>query len=368
MRQARLRTISCVILTLLTLLGGLSTARPAHAVTERCFPETGQCLDGRFRQYWEDNGGLSVFGFPMTGARDEVNRDTGQTYLTQWLERNRFEAHPENAPPYDVLLGRLGDDLLLQQGRRWQDEPRETGPRQNCLWFPQTGRNVCDQMAGRGFRSYWSSHGLKDPRLNSFEASLALFGLPLTTARTETNSSGDTVLTQWFERARFEWHPNNPAAFQVLLGRLGAEALAELGGGPTVFTRANIYLIALEDNGQSGPKIGCNDSVIPVVTEFPPTTAPLTAALERMLAMKDQFFGESGLYNALYQSDLRLERAAVENGRATIRLTGQLRLGGVCDNPRVEAQIAQTALQFSSVREVAILLNGRPLADVLSGR
>ncbi len=39
----------------------------------------------------------------------------------------------------------------------------------------------------------------------------------------ETNSSGDTVLTQWFERARFEYHPNNPAAFRVLLGLLGNE-------------------------------------------------------------------------------------------------------------------------------------------------
>jgi hypothetical protein len=39
----------------------------------------------------------------------------------------------------------------------------------------------------------------------------------------ETNSSGDRVLTQWFEGARFEWHPRNPRAFKVLLGRLGAE-------------------------------------------------------------------------------------------------------------------------------------------------
>jgi hypothetical protein len=34
---------------------------------------------------------------------------------------------------------------------------------------------------------------------------------------------GTTVLAQWFERARFEWHPDNPAAYRVLLGRLGAE-------------------------------------------------------------------------------------------------------------------------------------------------
>jgi hypothetical protein len=33
-------------------------------------------------------------------------------------------------------------------------------------------------------------------------------------------------LTQWFERARFEYHPDNATEFQVLLGRLGAEVLA----------------------------------------------------------------------------------------------------------------------------------------------
>ena len=34
---------------------------------------------------------------------------------------------------------------------------------------------------------------------------------------------GQPFLVQWFERARFEWHPDNPTAYRVLLGRLGAE-------------------------------------------------------------------------------------------------------------------------------------------------
>jgi len=41
-------------------------------------------------------------------------------------------------------------------------------------------------------------------------------------------------------------------------------------------------------------------------------------------------------------------------------------LGGVCDAPRVEAQIEQTALQFSTVHEVAVFINDVPLEDVLS--
>ena len=49
----------------------------------------------------------------------------------------------------------------------------------------------------------------------------------------ETNSSGFTVLTQWFERARFEYVPTNPDPYKVLLGRLGAEAYDPSAGGPT---------------------------------------------------------------------------------------------------------------------------------------
>ena len=181
------------------------TVRPAVAQsTALCFPNLPgitNCIDARFREYWEQNGGLPVFGFPIGPARQEVNADTGRSYLTQWFERNRFELHPENAAPYDVLLGRLGAERLGQQGRSWQAEGRENGARPGCLWFEQTGHNVCNQQGGLGFRRYWETHGLQDPQLNSYQRSLALFGLPVTEPRMETNATGDTVLTQWFERA-----------------------------------------------------------------------------------------------------------------------------------------------------------------------
>jgi uncharacterized protein YkwD len=215
---------SYVISLLILLTLGLPLHH-ASARTERCFPETGHCIDGRFLQFWEQHGGLPVFGYPISAAQPELNRDTGQTYLTQWFERNRFEHHPENSPPYDVLLGRLGDDLLLNAGRRWRDDSPAQQLGGDCLWFAQTGRNVCDQEAGLGFKSYWQSHGLEfDGRAGySFEESLALFGLPLTEPRIETNTSGDTVLTQWFERARFEWHAGNARPYRVLLGLAGNE-------------------------------------------------------------------------------------------------------------------------------------------------
>src|SRR4029078_6880166 len=100
----------------------------------QCFPETNQCISGRFRQYWEQNGGLAVFGYPISSAHEERNADTGKSYLTQWFERNRCEAHPENTVPYDVLLGRLGNDRLLQTGHDWGQESRENGPPRGWRW------------------------------------------------------------------------------------------------------------------------------------------------------------------------------------------------------------------------------------------
>jgi len=203
-------------------------ARTRAQVDRRCFPETGQCIEGRFREFWEQNGGLPVFGLPKTAARVEVNREDGKQYLTQWFERNRFELHPTIPPPYDVLLGRLGDDRLRLVGINWQNLPPASGEQANCLWFEQTRHTVCDQAGGLGFQTYWLTHGLRDPQLSPFDQSLALFGNPLSEARLEVSpTNGETYLTQWFERARFEWHDReSDDQYKVLLGLLGNEVRA----------------------------------------------------------------------------------------------------------------------------------------------
>jgi hypothetical protein len=102
------------------------------------------------------------------------------------------------------------------------------------MWFEETGHNICDQSPDGGFKTYWQTHGLQTPGLSAYARSLQLFGLPLTVAQMETNSSGETVLTQWFERARFEWHPANPQLYRVLLGLIGHE-MASAGPSQPAF-------------------------------------------------------------------------------------------------------------------------------------
>lgn len=212
-----------VLLVLVLLLAPLPSVQAEDGPEPLCFPETNQCLEGIFKLYWENYGGLMRFGYPLAPADLEYSVDTNRVVLAQWLERVRMESHPDNPAPYQILFGRLGDERLRQLGIDWQTLPRENGPRAGCLWFPETGHNVCDQERGNGFKTYWQTHGLRGAGLTTYQGSLALFGFPLTEARVETNSSGDTVLMQWFERARFEWHPNNPRNYKVLLGHLGRE-------------------------------------------------------------------------------------------------------------------------------------------------
>ncbi len=182
----------------------------------RYFPETGHTLGGGFRTYWEQNGGLPIFGFPISEEFTEISSD-GRPVTVQYFERHRFEWRPEHAPPYNVLLSRIGDDILRRQGRDWMTF-EQSGPISGCRYFAETNQSVCEP-----FLSYWQRNGLEfDGRPGkSYAESLALFGLPLSTPQVEETRPGTVVIVQWFERARFELHPDG----QVLLGLLGNELL-----------------------------------------------------------------------------------------------------------------------------------------------
>ena len=130
---------------------------------------------------------------------------------------------------------------------------------------------------------------------------------------------------------------------------------------PGGFTITRIHLVSLNDGGP----LGCGDTLVPVTQEIPATYGVLRATLERLLSIKTQYYGESGLYNALYQSDLTISEVRIDNRVATIRLTGQIVMGGVCDAPRIQAQLEQAALQFSTVDQVQIFINGNRLQQVI---
>jgi hypothetical protein len=184
------------------------------------FPETGHTLRGTFQTYWRAHGGLPIFGYPTSEEFVERGED-GRDYVVQYFERHRLELHPENAAPYNVLLSRLGDQILQGGGRSWFAFPKGA-PQPGCQYFEATGHSLCEPFLG-----YWRSNGLElDGRRGKTQAeSLALFGAPISEPQIETLSDGRHYTVQWFERARFEDH--GPQG--VLLGLL-ANDLAQARG------------------------------------------------------------------------------------------------------------------------------------------
>ena len=125
-------------------------------------------------------------------------------------------------------------------------------------------------------------------------------------------------------------------------------------------------LIALLDTAQAsnGPSRGC-DRVVMINQHIATTTTPLTSALNMLFAISTTTVNGWFNYIPRTSATLQFSSATVVNGTANIYLTGSLSgLAGVCDNPRAEIQIQETALQFPTVQQVQLYLNNQPVATL----
>ncbi len=170
-----------------------------------CFAITNQCIGGQFLARWRASGGLAINGYPLS-AEFRQQLEDGKTYLVQYFERVRMEYHPENAPPQDVLLGQFGRSILAGVNGA---PTSAVSPRDGFVHFADTQHNVAPD-----FFAYWQASG-----------GLAQFGYPLTEEFTQKLPDGKEYTVQYFERARFERHPENAAPYNVLLGQFGREIL-----------------------------------------------------------------------------------------------------------------------------------------------
>lgn len=183
------------------------------------FPATGHTLRGGFKQYWEDHGGLPIFGYPISDVFIEERPEDGRTYTVQYFERSRFEYHPyqpeDNSIPFGVMLGRLGDQITAaRQAAGEEPFTRVTAPDDPCVtYFPETGHTL-----RAGFKQYWEEHG-----------GLEIFGYPISEEFVEVNpDDGQLSTVQYFERSRFEYHPEHRGTpGEVLLTRLGNMVLKD---------------------------------------------------------------------------------------------------------------------------------------------
>jgi hypothetical protein len=212
MSSRRLRVSWLTTLALVLAVGFGSSSIPASAQSgSKTFTETGKTVNGRFLQYWETHGGLAQQGFPISNELGEVSDTDGKLYTVQYFERAVFEYHPENPVPNDVLLSLLGS--IRYKAKYPGGAPNQTPNRTSgAVLFKETGKYL-----GGLFLQYWQSHG-----------GLVQQGFPITDEFEEKSDlDGKTYRVQYFERAVFEMHPENPSPHNVLLAQVGTFRYAE---------------------------------------------------------------------------------------------------------------------------------------------
>ncbi len=203
--------LSVVILAMIPRLASATTAMPADVATYEAtaaphyFTETGFWVSDPFLSFWQDHGGLGTFGYPIS----RVFYQDG--FFKQYFQRAVFERHDENAgTPYIVLLTRLGSLTTVDRRSEAPFQPVASAPDSGCFYYTETRHSLCGT-----FLNFWKAHG-----------GLASFGYPISEPFDEVSQTdGKSHLVQYFERTRFELHPENAAPYNVLLGLLGSEAL-----------------------------------------------------------------------------------------------------------------------------------------------
>ncbi len=84
---------------------------------------------------------------------------------------------------------------------------------------------------------------------------------------------------------------------------------------------------------------------------------PIRQALIQLLKGPTPAERDSGYSSGL--DGLRLVRLTTYRHRATIHLRGHLQLAGVLSEPRMRLQVRRTMLQFTRIRHVTLIINGR---------
>jgi hypothetical protein len=98
----------------------------------------------------------------------------------------------------------VGQELAAKRALSWS---RNADPG-NGKYFDQTGQTITGD-----FLAYWQNNGAE-----------RAFGYPISPAANMISpADGKTYLTQWFQRARMEYHPELPPGSQVVLGRVVSE-------------------------------------------------------------------------------------------------------------------------------------------------
>jgi hypothetical protein len=200
--------LASTLILLLLALGGQSTS--AQSERSLYFPETGHWVRDEFLTYYESiSEAAMLFGAPITEAY--FDSDTGTRI--QYFEKARLVLDPSAPPELRVRQTPLGQHIYARGLG-----PSLTPNSSNCREFslgPEPGFQVC-----YAFLDFFNAHG-----------GLVQFGYPLSNFEIH----GERVV-QYFQNARFEWHPELSARHRVVIGNLGREYFRSMGEDPSLLS------------------------------------------------------------------------------------------------------------------------------------
>lgn len=221
-RRKLAHLLAVAVIAIATLAGGLA---PGSASAEESpvrvpidasgmpaktyFPLTSHSLSDSLLKAWNTTG-LMIIGYPIS----EPIQENGRT--VQYFERARLEDWPEHAgTKWEVQGTLLGTWLAEQKYGKNRNHPAfaplpedATSNTPDRVIFGETRHSLA-----YGFKDYWDKNG-----------GLWQFGFPISEEFVE-----DGYTVQYFERARFEYHPEHAGTqFEILLGLLGNDYAKEM--------------------------------------------------------------------------------------------------------------------------------------------
>jgi|GEM_PF-4241645 len=256
----KLRSAMAVTMTMLSASMLLAYNHSARA--DQYFPRTGANIWGPFETYWKAHGGISQFGMPRTAVYPAA-----KNHDAQWFERALFTYNPNNPDPHKVELQLLGS--ISAANRKTEAPFQPTQDNGQGLFFAATSHNLSGKLL-----DHWQRTG-----------GLQIYGYPISEAFQErSKSDGKMYTVQYFERNRFELHPELAGTpHEVQLGLLGSEML-DAQGGPAAFsnlgrpafypppTKASIppgIIVGSPSQGAFPPR----DGTVPTAPALPATSA-----------------------------------------------------------------------------------------------
>ena len=187
------------------LMGGLTWQYSLAQSAEEYFEETGHVVTGEFlTAYRSVPDPILLYGYPITDAFQDSTRNL----LVQYFQKARFVLDPAGSFGNRVKISPLGEYLYTPGPLA----PLVVTPGA-CRTFPPNGFQVC-----YSFLDFYDRNGGRNQ-----------FGDPI--SNTEEHN-GQYV--QYFQNARFEWHPDLDPGQRVVLAHLGSQYFSHQAEDPAL--------------------------------------------------------------------------------------------------------------------------------------